>query len=259
MDNSPLESARPQLRLWVLGLGAVGFVAGLLGPVLLNPEANLGPLLGIFITGPGGAILGAILGLAVRWLGLPAARQWQVFGITAGVLAVGTLFLGLPEPRLRGTVIDAEIRNCKPPAQALERVMTYWEKQLTGTAARRGWQTDALRSAEADPGVVLELNIMRRIQVYEHRKPWNRGRLTTTGWQSVNAVKRYYARYAGGSCTAYPIGTRSLHYAVYPAPFPPPSSAGPKEVPPTSNVPLFLDLGALLPVPDELQPLIGKK
>ncbi len=43
-------------------LGAIGFVGGYFGPIVLAPEANQGPLLGIFITGPLGFVLGGILG-----------------------------------------------------------------------------------------------------------------------------------------------------------------------------------------------------
>ena len=43
-------------------LGGIGFAAGFFGPVLLMPEANQGPLLGIFITGPIGVVLGAVAG-----------------------------------------------------------------------------------------------------------------------------------------------------------------------------------------------------
>lgn len=39
-------------------MGALGFVVGLLGPILFAPDANQGPLLGIFFTGPIGAYLG---------------------------------------------------------------------------------------------------------------------------------------------------------------------------------------------------------
>ena len=45
-----------------VALGVTGFVLGFFGPMLLAPEANQGPMLGIFITGPGGALLGAVLG-----------------------------------------------------------------------------------------------------------------------------------------------------------------------------------------------------
>ena len=48
--------------LGAVTLGAIGFVGGFFGPILLTPEANQGPLLGIFITGPIGFVLGGILG-----------------------------------------------------------------------------------------------------------------------------------------------------------------------------------------------------
>jgi hypothetical protein len=48
-------------------LGLIGFAAGFFGPLILTPEANQGPLLGIFITGPLGAALGAIIGALVSW------------------------------------------------------------------------------------------------------------------------------------------------------------------------------------------------
>ena len=43
-------------------LGGIGFAGGFFGPILFTPEANQGPLLGIFITGPIGFVLGGILG-----------------------------------------------------------------------------------------------------------------------------------------------------------------------------------------------------
>jgi hypothetical protein len=44
-------------------LGSIGFVAGFFGPMLLAPDANQGPLLGLFVLGPGGALAGALLGV----------------------------------------------------------------------------------------------------------------------------------------------------------------------------------------------------
>ena len=43
--------------------GGIGFCAGFFGPMVFAPDANQGPLLGIFITGPLGALLGAIGGV----------------------------------------------------------------------------------------------------------------------------------------------------------------------------------------------------
>ncbi|HSD61281.1 MAG TPA: hypothetical protein VLC55_10555 [Burkholderiales bacterium] len=50
-----------------LVLGAIGFCGGFFGPMIFAPEANQGPLLGLFITGPLGFLLGGIGG-AVHWL-----------------------------------------------------------------------------------------------------------------------------------------------------------------------------------------------
>jgi hypothetical protein len=46
--------------------GAVGFSAGFFGPMIFVPGANQGPLLGIFITGPLGLMLGGAGG-AIHW------------------------------------------------------------------------------------------------------------------------------------------------------------------------------------------------
>lgn len=56
------------MRGAVLGAGwggMIGFVGGFFGPMLFAPDANQGPMLGLFITGPGGVALGALAGLAI--------------------------------------------------------------------------------------------------------------------------------------------------------------------------------------------------
>ena len=49
--------------LWAAVVGAIGFCAGFFGSMIFAPEANQGPLLGIFITGPLGFIGGGVAGL----------------------------------------------------------------------------------------------------------------------------------------------------------------------------------------------------
>ncbi len=44
-------------------LGAIGFTVGFFGPLVWAPEANQGPLLGIFFTGPFGFALGLLWGV----------------------------------------------------------------------------------------------------------------------------------------------------------------------------------------------------
>ena len=49
--------------------GSIGFVVGFFGPmliaVMIGSKANLGPLWGIFILGPGGLIIGSVVGAFV--------------------------------------------------------------------------------------------------------------------------------------------------------------------------------------------------
>ncbi len=44
-------------------VGGIGFAAGFFGPMLFAPDADQGPLLGIFITGPAGFLVGLIYGV----------------------------------------------------------------------------------------------------------------------------------------------------------------------------------------------------
>jgi hypothetical protein len=48
-------------------VGGAGFLLGFFGPMIIAPGANQGPLLGIFITGPLGFVLGIPLGF-IYWL-----------------------------------------------------------------------------------------------------------------------------------------------------------------------------------------------
>lgn len=43
-------------------VGGIGFAIGFFGPMLFMPDANQGPLIGIFFTGPLGFMIGAIGG-----------------------------------------------------------------------------------------------------------------------------------------------------------------------------------------------------
>lgn len=56
------EAIRPAMVL-----GGIGFAVGFFGPMIFAPGANQGPMLGIFITGPGGFVLGLIVGAFRAW------------------------------------------------------------------------------------------------------------------------------------------------------------------------------------------------
>jgi len=54
---------------WAAIVGGIGFIGGYAGPIIFTPDANQGPLLGIFITGPGGFVLGWLGGFWAWYFG----------------------------------------------------------------------------------------------------------------------------------------------------------------------------------------------
>jgi len=77
--DSMSEGMAGSIILGAVIIGAAGFSAGFFGPMIFTPGANQGPLLGIFITGPLGCIVGAVAG----------AIYWQVRGKRTAARANG--------------------------------------------------------------------------------------------------------------------------------------------------------------------------
>jgi hypothetical protein len=203
--------------LWPVILGGIGFVTGFVGPILFNPEANQGPLLGIFILGPGSAILGLVLYVVCRTLGFTARTQRNILLIASiGVFVVGLSFC-FPRPELQGTVVEADIKDCQPPAKVIDAAIDYWQGQIahvTWARPRSGWQEDERQKAAASEGVVLRVSALRQNAIHKNRKPWN-NRTSASGWRTGIEEKSYYAEYAGNSCADYPVGKRLLLYSPY--------------------------------------------
>jgi hypothetical protein len=62
-------------------VGVICFLVGFVGPIILYPHSPQGPLLGIFFTGPLGALAGAVVG-AIIGLVVPAAHAHRGTGTT---------------------------------------------------------------------------------------------------------------------------------------------------------------------------------
>lgn len=82
---------------WTFALGLTGGAAGFLGPMFLNPEASEAPLLGLAITGPGGALAGTLLGHVFRFLPFSDSVRGQALLLSCTLLGLGTLWFALPE------------------------------------------------------------------------------------------------------------------------------------------------------------------
>lgn len=66
---------------WSGVTGGIAFALGFFGPIILTPDANQGPLLGIFITGPLGLLIGAGFGIMREILGRKATPGEIIAGL----------------------------------------------------------------------------------------------------------------------------------------------------------------------------------
>jgi hypothetical protein len=83
-------------------LGVTGFVLGFFAPIQFQPGANQGPLLGIFITGPGGVLLGALIGGALEIARPDWPMRLRFWTLNAANVAWGLFVLDLVmDPRWR--------------------------------------------------------------------------------------------------------------------------------------------------------------
>ena len=106
---------RPAVIRWAVVLGITGFVCGFVGPMVFAPESNQGPMLGVFITGPASALLGAILGIMISAMNVSATTATRLLAAAAVLVAAITLYFSVPEPRYYADAVEGEIRECTTP------------------------------------------------------------------------------------------------------------------------------------------------
>lgn len=207
-------------------------------------------MLGLFITGPGGLVLGLIAGFVLAVLNVSPAFERGMLISIASLVALGTLYASTPPPEFMGRIVDAEPAACMAPADALPGAVSEWQKsidQLPRAQPRAGWREDAERVAKADTGAVITMRIRRDVLVYEQRKPWNYGKLVLQPWRNSAQNYSYYMRTAAG-CTNFAKLKRDVYFPVTERE----SGAG---WPPVT-LPNILRMQVLGPVPDKYQDLL---
>ena len=163
---------------WILIIGGIGFLAGFFGPIFLAPEANQGPLVGIFITGP----LGVLLGFAF-WL-ISAAWRWsfesqlKVAGASCAALIFGVVAsVFWPKPKWLGRTYEIKVNDCRSSA----------------------------------PGEsILETTILREIQFKMDSPPFRPAHIT--GGELTTKTPQHISFYIAGSCSNYPKGFVATYY-----------------------------------------------
>ncbi len=234
--------------MWSLALGVAGFAAGFFGPMLLRPDANQGPMVGIFITGPGGALAGLILGALFRFLPVSNARRWQALGVSMAALVLGTLYFALPPPQTIGQLFEADMQSCQDPAELVDDAIAHWDRRIRDVhwaAPRANWKQDVSRMLLENDGVVLHVRVNRHNRILRHRKPWNANRVSAEGWRPAGHTQTYFARFAGVSCDEY----ESLPATLYQ-----PYGQGSRDWPPV-ELSLLLNLSTIEEAPGRYRAL----
>ncbi len=240
--------------LGAIALGVVGFLSGFLGPMILNPGANQGPMLGIFMTGPGGFVLGWVIGYVFAEKGLGWRKQVKTFCLVAigggGLILFFCLFAN--SDIRRGIILDGEIRGCQSSEKLAAEKVTEWRdhfQRVDYLTPRPGWEKDLDRMVAEDQGVIIELFIHRQWALYEKTKPWNRGEIRSqTSNRDTKKTLTYYSRINGSSCSDYPIGRRQLFHP----------RREPAKTNPPDSLPAFLKMPVLLSAPSEYLKIIGE-
>ena len=76
-------------------MGITGFVIGVFGPITFQPWANQGPMVGLFLTGPGGVLLGVVLGIMLGVSHPEWSRRRRIWILNAANVAWALFVLNL--------------------------------------------------------------------------------------------------------------------------------------------------------------------
>jgi hypothetical protein len=204
-----------QVIVRALILGGIGGACGYFGPIYLDPGTAQGPLVGIFVTGPFGLLLGAGLGLLFHRLSLSLWLRESIFISVGLLLAAGVLFLVQPGDEPAGFLVDVEIVKCEHADARAESAATRWADTALHNPQleqRPAWRASIAQLLRDDPGVVLTVKVWRRREIYLPTKHSAQRQWKPGPWTFEQYPDAYFARYAGNRCSDYSIGIRDVYW-----------------------------------------------
>lgn len=89
--KSLMSGPLPWTAAFAFILGGISFCAGFLGPMFLS-TSNLGPLLGVIVTGPVGTLVGALVGCGIWATREAGSRVGSVWKWIAGIWVLTLLY-----------------------------------------------------------------------------------------------------------------------------------------------------------------------
>jgi hypothetical protein len=246
----------PSCWSWILILGGIGYAVGTFAPMAVYPGDRYATFGGL-IFGPGAALLGLLLyGVCVLFgvcgpAGTSSANQWVLLWTCGAIVGVGTLLRIFPGPELRGYVFEIQVHGCTAPSQSADKAVEFWQHYIP---SQPDWQADVRHRLQEANAVVLDATVIHENGIYVNRKPWNKGRISVSGWHppTGHEQKRYYDD--GGHCSDYPIGSKSVRFVSDDYII---GITASNKVQLPSELSEFLLLPTVRHVPDEYQRLVG--
>jgi len=197
-----------------LVLGVVGFLAGYIGPLILRPDANQGPLLGIFITGPLGFFAGFCLWFLSRVFSWSLVTQRKWLGVGCGVLVMTVVAVALaPKPDWVGWIYEVEVMHCRAVHTETENVLVDWRRRIAdadGLPARPGWPEEVKRVLKEDTGSLVDVKILGEKSVKKERSFFNKE--SWVAYAIMDKVVRTKTFYIAQPCASLPSGTTGTYF-----------------------------------------------
>jgi hypothetical protein len=190
-------------------------------PILLADPSNVAPVIGIVVTGPIGLVLGAMLGGLSSLLNLNTKQNLLSLAIAAIAGTIGTLYLMVSEysPTIR--LIDAKIVGCERVDLLLASQAKFWSELAANKniRARLNWEQDIPNMVQAQPGVVLTIQIYQEAWVREQQWRWGGISNRVDNWKQINETKQVFAPVADhvprSPCERFVIGERKFSSEVW--------------------------------------------
>lgn len=178
-----------------LVLGGTGFIAGYFFPLWRIPDSNLGPLLGIIVTGPVGLACGFLLGVAGRLLNLRTATAASLLTACCAALASIAFLMCKPEDIQIAKLVDGTVLKCSAPVEFTDEVIKHWEDSIAINPQKPvtvAWRDDVRRTLESSSGYVAEFGVERTRGIYSARGGSKRGTIYAAPWVPKRGVERFF-------------------------------------------------------------------
>jgi len=226
--GKPGRVGRTMLRRGII-VGLVGLVCGYFGPLRYSMEQ--GPLMGLFVTGPAGFVIGAAAGWVFEKARIGGVVRESIFGVLLIGTAWATLALSRPGPQVFGTVREGVIVRCQSPIMRLPTALSMWRATIAAdpsVSVRPEWEREVRRVLQDAHGVVIEFVTRRRRNVY---RDGTASALRIGPWIVQEEKAEYFADFAGAACSSYPLVRPERLWAGLPGvsaseEIPPPGVAG---------------------------------